>query len=89
MKIWQSESRLTATFSFLQYVRSQEVSIKVLESFVGLSKQLGLNTTLEGIETEEARHLYSSSGIESFQGFLFSKPLSSNDFEMHYIKINK
>ncbi|MGR5233665.1 EAL domain-containing protein [Vibrio rotiferianus] len=32
-------------------VRSQEVSIKVLESFVGLSKQLGLNTTLEGIET--------------------------------------
>ncbi|PMM20821.1 EAL domain-containing protein [Vibrio lentus] len=69
-------------------VRSQEVSIKVLESFVGLSKQLGLNTTLEGIETEEARHLYSSSGIESFQGFLFSKPLSSNNFKQHYINFN-
>ncbi|MEZ8883176.1 EAL domain-containing protein [Vibrio sp. 10N.222.51.C8] len=68
--------------------RSQEISIKVLENFVILSKQLGLNTTLEGIETPEALQLYQSSGIESFQGFLFSKPLSSNDFEQHYTNFN-
>ncbi|CAH6901242.1 EAL domain-containing protein [Vibrio chagasii] len=68
--------------------RSQEISIKVLESFVMLSKQLGLNTILEGVETPEALQLYQSSGIESFQGFLFSKPLSSIDFEQHYTNFN-
>ncbi|MEZ9462341.1 EAL domain-containing protein [Vibrio splendidus] len=63
--------------------RSQEISIKVR-----VSKQLGLNTILEGIEIPEALQLYQSSGIDSFQGFLFSKPLSSNDFEQHYTNFN-
>lgn len=69
-------------------VETRDISVKMIESFVILSKRLGMETTLEGIDSEESLALYQQAGIENIQGFLFSKPSPSHEFEDHYRQFN-
>lgn len=66
----------------------RDISFNMIKSFVELSKRLGMETTLEGIESVEALDFYRPCGIENIQGFLFSKPSSAYDFEKHYRQFN-
>jgi EAL domain-containing protein (putative c-di-GMP-specific phosphodiesterase class I) len=47
---------------------------KLVEAIVGLGHALGLQTTAEGIETEEVLDRLTELGCEVGQGFLFGRP---------------
>ena len=72
--------------AFLQETLNKERSRKILQSIVGLSKDLGMSVVVEGLETESQRETLSKMGDIIFQGYLFDKPLTINDFEAKYLK---
>lgn len=52
------------------------------EAIIVMSNKLGLKVVAEGIETEEQRELLIAAGCDYGQGFLFSKPIPANEFEI-------
>ena len=52
----------------------------LLESVVFLAHRLQLNSVAEGVETMEQMGFLKTLGVNQIQGFLFSMPLSENDF---------
>lgn len=46
----------------------------LLDTIISLSKKLKMNTIAEGVETKEQFYHLTRQGVESVQGFLFSKP---------------
>lgn len=53
----------------------------VVTCVVNLSKQLHAEVVAEGIESEEQLEFLRATGCEIVQGYIFSKPLSLEDFE--------
>jgi EAL domain-containing protein (putative c-di-GMP-specific phosphodiesterase class I)/AmiR/NasT family two-component response regulator len=52
----------------------------ILESSLDLGRRLGLQTTAEGIETEDELSLLRGIGCDTAQGFLFAKPMEATAF---------
>lgn len=55
-------------------------NFSVLESIVNLAQKLGMKTLAEGVEIEAEAEVLRKLGCTTFQGFLYSKPLSGDDF---------
>ena len=53
----------------------------IASSIVALGKAVGLKVLAEGVETNEQLEYLKSLDCDEFQGYLFSRPLSANDFE--------
>jgi EAL domain-containing protein (putative c-di-GMP-specific phosphodiesterase class I) len=47
---------------------------------------MSLPVIAEGVETEEQRKFLASLGCHAFQGYLFSRPVSVEDFERLLLK---
>jgi diguanylate cyclase (GGDEF)-like protein/PAS domain S-box-containing protein len=56
----------------------------IVNSTVGLSKQLGLSVIAEGIENRASADLLVTMGCEEGQGYFFGKPMPAGDFEAKY-----
>lgn len=59
--------------------------LRVLTACVQLARSLNLKITSEGVETEEQLHMLRKLGVDTIQGYFFSKPLPENEFE-EYLK---
>jgi len=46
-----------------------------------MSKSLEMDVVAEGVENEEQRDFLLASGCQLFQGFLFAKPMTIEDFD--------
>lgn len=55
---------------------------KLLEHTVSLALELGMHVTAEGVEYEWQNNYLRHIGCESIQGFLFSKPVQKDEFEL-------
>lgn len=64
--------------SFVKDVRRDGENSDVLRTIVALAKTLGMRVIAEGIETREQLSLLQSLGCEYGQGFLMSRPVSSD-----------
>ncbi len=53
----------------------------IAQAVISLGRAMNLSVMAEGVETEEQRGFLTGLGCHSFQGFLFSPPLSLEDFE--------
>lgn len=53
---------------------------KLLEHTIGLSKDLGMKVTAEGVESETQVEFLKKLGCDSIQGFFYSKPLPPKEF---------
>jgi diguanylate cyclase (GGDEF)-like protein/PAS domain S-box-containing protein len=56
----------------------------IVNSTVGLSKQLGLSVIAEGIENRASVDLLLTMGCEEGQGYFFGKPMPAAEFEAKY-----
>ena len=64
------------------FVRDIEVDsndAEICVATIGLAHNLSLKVVAEGVETEEQRKYLVDNGCDFLQGYLFSKPLSSED----------
>lgn len=57
----------------------------IMEYISKICHRLGLDMIAEGIESEEQFFTLCSYGVETVQGYLFSKPLAINVFEEKYL----
>lgn len=57
----------------------------ILESIVDMAHKLRMITVMEGIELKQEVEYLREIGIDIFQGYYFSKPISVEEFERHYL----
>ncbi|MEK4031177.1 EAL domain-containing protein [Pseudobacillus sp. FSL P4-0506] len=71
--------------SFIRDIHQNKESQAIVQAVLTLSQTLGINVIAEGVENQGQLNVLREDGCLQGQGFLFSKPLSSQDFE-EYLK---
>jgi EAL domain-containing protein (putative c-di-GMP-specific phosphodiesterase class I) len=66
---------------FVKNMVSKSGDAIVVKTIIGMAKSLGISVIAEGLETQEARDLLHEMGCSLYQGYLFSHPLPTQDFE--------
>ena len=66
--------------SFLDESLMLDKGVLILESIIEMTKKLGLNIIVEGVETEEQLAIIKKLGGDIVQGYYFSKPLEKEQF---------
>ena len=54
---------------------------RIVESMIRLAQSLGLDTVVEGVETDEQARQVIDLGCDYIQGYYYSRPLGQEDFE--------
>ncbi|RUO77715.1 putative bifunctional diguanylate cyclase/phosphodiesterase [Idiomarina seosinensis] len=67
--------------SFVREMLSSPEKDAIVRTIVQLSHNLGLSVVAEGVETEQHFQHLQMLGCDSFQGFLFSKPVPAVEFQ--------
>jgi len=67
---------------------SRNKQSNLLESITGMAKKLQLHTVAEGVETDAQLQRVCDLGIDTIQGFYYSKPVSAQDIPADVKSIN-
>ncbi len=67
--------------SFVQKMVTDSSSRALTEAIIIMAHKLDIKTIAEGVETEAQRDLLKSFGCDYIQGYLYSKPVPSHEFE--------
>ena len=73
---------------FLMNAADQDRVRLIMEEIVHIAGRLDISTLAEGVETPEDEQLIRSIGCDTGQGYLYSKPLSAEEFDQKYMKSN-
>jgi diguanylate cyclase (GGDEF)-like protein/PAS domain S-box-containing protein len=77
-------STLKLDRSFTQGLSTNQATTAIVRSVIGLSHELGIKITAEGVETQEQQAWLVQAGCDRLQGFLFSRPLPPTEFARNY-----
>ena len=55
----------------------------IVETIISMASHLSLEVIAEGVESQEQLNFLTDKGCQHFQGYYFSRPLASNDFEKY------
>ena len=70
---------------FLSKTKHKERSKKILESVIKMAQKLGIKIIVEGVEDKEQAEFLRNLNCDFFQGYLYSKPITVENFESNYI----
>jgi len=73
--------RLKIDQSFISNINLNTSDEVIIQSIISLAKKLNLEIVAEGVETKKQLDFLQSNHCEQVQGFLFSKPITSNELE--------
>jgi len=68
--------------AFVHDMQIDVTSGAIAQTIISLGRAMGLSVIAEGVETEEQRDFLAGMGCHAFQGFLFSRPLPLEDFQL-------
>jgi diguanylate cyclase (GGDEF)-like protein len=68
--------------SFVRNLSATSNDMALCEAIIVMAHKLGLKVIAEGIETATQRHLLAAAGCDYGQGYYFSPPLPSHEFEV-------
>lgn len=71
-------SALKIDQGFIRHLQTDKSDRAIIDAIIALSKQLGLRTIAEGVETEGQAQYLRKAGCDEFQGYLFDQPLASD-----------
>jgi EAL domain-containing protein (putative c-di-GMP-specific phosphodiesterase class I) len=74
--------RLKIDQSFVQDLATNPNDQAIVTAIIHMAHSLQMTTIAEGVETIEQAKLLKELGCDEIQGYWFSKPLLSKDFEM-------
>jgi diguanylate cyclase (GGDEF)-like protein/PAS domain S-box-containing protein len=69
--------------SFVRDVFSDANDAVITRAIVALGRSLGLQVIAEGVETIEQRNFLADQGCNAYQGYLFSRPVPLDEFELY------
>jgi len=72
--------------SFVRNMAFNKHDSAIIRTILALGKNLTLNVIAEGVETEIQREYLASFGCQVFQGYLFGKPVSADEFKQSLLK---
>ncbi|MGO7168258.1 putative bifunctional diguanylate cyclase/phosphodiesterase [Rhizobium leguminosarum] len=73
--------RIKIDRSFVSQLGTKANGAAIIGAIVALSRNLGISTTAEGVETEYQRDFLAALGCTDLQGYFFSKPVPLGDLE--------
>lgn len=79
-------SRLKIDKSFVDACVTSEPDSAIVKAIISLGQALSLEVVAEGVETKAQFSFLRSLGCDIFQGYYFSKPLPSKEFEQMFKK---
>jgi EAL domain-containing protein (putative c-di-GMP-specific phosphodiesterase class I) len=68
--------------SFVRDVLTDSNDAAIARTIVALGQTLGLEVIAEGVETTDQRDFLAKNGCHVYQGYLFSQPLTAEEFAM-------
>jgi EAL domain-containing protein (putative c-di-GMP-specific phosphodiesterase class I) len=72
--------------TFVDKIIKEEKNQTIIQAFIRLAHSIELNIVAEGVETEEQLHLLKQFNCDVVQGYIFSKPLNSAEFEKFIVE---
>jgi diguanylate cyclase (GGDEF)-like protein len=72
--------------SFIRDINTDSIDSGIIETIIVMAKHLGLSVIAEGVETPEQVQFLRDSNCKGYQGYLFSKPLTADEFTRQFIK---
>jgi diguanylate cyclase (GGDEF)-like protein/PAS domain S-box-containing protein len=66
--------------SFIRNIGTKQSDV-IVQTIIGMAKNLGMEVIAEGVETELQREFLEEEGCAVMQGYLFSKPMPIKEFE--------
>jgi diguanylate cyclase (GGDEF)-like protein/PAS domain S-box-containing protein len=76
-----SSDQLKIHQEFVQGIMLEGNDAQLVQAVIDLAKSLDLDVFAEGVETEDQRAFLKSHDCNSYQGYLFGKPVSIDEFE--------
>jgi len=70
--------------SFVGDLTTSAQGYSIVKAIIAITQELGMTNIAEGVETMEQLELLMKLGISTFQGYLFSKALSPDDYAEFY-----
>jgi len=67
--------------SFVRNIETKHTDAVIIQTIIGMGNILGLEVIAEGVETEQQRAFLNRAGCTRYQGYLFSRPVSLEEFE--------
>ncbi|MFD2166952.1 putative bifunctional diguanylate cyclase/phosphodiesterase [Thalassotalea euphylliae] len=77
--------RIKIDRSFVMKLTEDKDSVLMVETMIMLAENLQLAVTVEGVETQQQKEFFNDTSIDKLQGFYFSKPVSAEEFEQHFL----
>ncbi|HLD10176.1 MAG TPA: EAL domain-containing protein, partial [Methylophilaceae bacterium] len=68
--------------SFTRNLAPGSNDMALCEAIIVMAHKLGMQVIAEGVETEEQKNLLTAAGCDYAQGFLFSRPVPAEEFEL-------
>jgi EAL domain-containing protein (putative c-di-GMP-specific phosphodiesterase class I) len=68
--------------SFVRDITSDEDDAVIVQTIIAMANKLGMEVIAEGVETQAQRSFLKKNGCFLFQGYLFSKPIPIDQFEL-------
>ena len=72
--------------SFVRDIDVNSSDQAIVRTIIAMTKSLDLNVIAEGVETEAQREFLLNNGCNTYQGYLFGKPMAIEQFELTLIK---
>lgn len=66
---------------FLEDIEQESIEAAIINAVINISEKMKIDVVAEGVETFEQLNVLKSMGCHIIQGYLFSKPLPSHEFE--------
>ncbi|MBN8219816.1 MAG: EAL domain-containing protein [Spirochaetes bacterium] len=72
--------------AFVRDITNDPNDAVLVQTIIGMAKNLKLDIIAEGVETREQRDFLLQHGCSAFQGYLFGKPIPWAEFEATFLK---